>query len=325
MQEGLFSLMQMARTSAALARLAEAGLPYIVVLTHPTTGGVPASLGMLGDIHLAEPNALIGFAGPRVIEQTVREKLPEGFQRSEFLLEKGVVDQIVDRRELRSRIHGLLIMLMSSRRKSAEAEGDLFADSATDSGAGQDNSPEPGAGEQKETQENPGPSSSSSGVDGENDGRDAESATENETGEPGGDDDAKPDRGPDSEEPSRADAEQASSPAEEEGKDADCRAAGGCSLPDPQSGRLAGAFGKALFRSAYRPGPGSRPPGLEAHGGSHFRTGHHGGGHQRQGLNGGHARSHADGGRPPPSGLYLASSGQFFRTHSHRRPAGCRA
>src|SRR5690625_2254821 len=175
----------MARTSAALARMAEAGLPYIVVLTHPTTGGVSASLGMLGDIHLAEPNALIGFAGPRVIEQTVREKLPEGFQRSEFLLEKGVVDQIVDRRELRSRIHGLLIMLMSSRRKSAEAEGDLFADSATDSGAGQDNSPEPGAGEQKETQEKHGPSSYSSGVDVEKEGLDAESAPENTNGVPG--------------------------------------------------------------------------------------------------------------------------------------------
>ncbi len=124
MQEGLFSLMQMARTSAGLARMAERGLPYVCVLTHPTTGGVSASLGMLGDINLAEPNALIGFAGPRVIEQTVRETLPEGFQRSEFLLEKGAIDQIVDRRELRQRIHGLLSMLLSQR--FAVQEGELL-------------------------------------------------------------------------------------------------------------------------------------------------------------------------------------------------------
>jgi len=111
MQEALFSLMQMAKTSAALARLAEARVPYISVLTDPTMGGVSASLAMLGDIHIAEPNALIGFAGPRVIEQTVRETLPEGFQRSEFLVEHGAVDMIVDRREMRERIAGLLAML----------------------------------------------------------------------------------------------------------------------------------------------------------------------------------------------------------------------
>jgi acetyl-CoA carboxylase carboxyl transferase subunit beta len=111
MQEGLQSLMQMAKTSAALARLRRAGLPYIVVLTHPTTGGVSASLAMLGDIHIAEPKALIGFAGPRVIEQTVRETLPEGFQRSEFLLEHGAIDMICDRRELRDRIADLLAIL----------------------------------------------------------------------------------------------------------------------------------------------------------------------------------------------------------------------
>ena len=122
MQEGLFSLMQMARTSAGLARMAECGLPYVSVLTHPTTGGVSASLGMLGDINLAEPNALIGFAGPRVIEQTVRETLPEGFQRSEFLLEKGAIDQIVDRRELRQRIHALLSMMLSQRLALKEGE-----------------------------------------------------------------------------------------------------------------------------------------------------------------------------------------------------------
>jgi acetyl-CoA carboxylase carboxyl transferase subunit beta len=111
MQEGLLSLMQMAKTSAVLARMAESGIPYISVLTHPTTGGVSASLGMLGDINLAEPGAQIGFAGPRVIEQTVREKLPEGFQRSEFLLEKGAVDMIVDRRQLRDQIAALLALL----------------------------------------------------------------------------------------------------------------------------------------------------------------------------------------------------------------------
>jgi len=112
MQESLFSLMQMAKTAAALGKLRAAGLPYISVMTHPTTGGVSASLAMLGDINMAEPEALIGFAGPRVIEQTVRETLPEGFQRSEFLLEHGAIDQICDRRELRQRIAHLLALLM---------------------------------------------------------------------------------------------------------------------------------------------------------------------------------------------------------------------
>ncbi|MEE8342302.1 MAG: acetyl-CoA carboxylase, carboxyltransferase subunit beta [Gammaproteobacteria bacterium] len=111
MQEALFSLMQMAKTSAALAQLSEAGVPYISVLTDPTMGGVSASLAMLGDIQIAEPNALIGFAGPRVIEQTVRETLPEGFQRSEFLLEHGAIDMIVDRRDLRDRISDFLAIL----------------------------------------------------------------------------------------------------------------------------------------------------------------------------------------------------------------------
>ncbi len=111
MQEALYSLLQMAKTSAVLARLAEAGVPYVSVLTHPTTGGVSASLGMLGDIIIGEPGALIGFAGPRVIEQTVRETLPEGFQRSEFLLEKGAIDMIVDRREMRAKIAALLALL----------------------------------------------------------------------------------------------------------------------------------------------------------------------------------------------------------------------
>ena len=111
MQEALVSLMQMAKTSAALTRLAEHGVPYLSVLTHPTTGGVSASLAMLGDINVAEPKALIGFAGPRVIEQTVREKLPEGFQRSEFLLEHGAIDLIVDRRDLRDRLASLVAIL----------------------------------------------------------------------------------------------------------------------------------------------------------------------------------------------------------------------
>ncbi len=111
MQEALFSLLQMAKTSAILAQLARQRIPFISVLTDPTTGGVAASLAMLGDITLAEPKALIGFAGPRVIEQTVREKLPEGFQRSEFLLEHGAIDMIVDRRQLRERIAALLAIL----------------------------------------------------------------------------------------------------------------------------------------------------------------------------------------------------------------------
>ena len=116
MQEALFSLMQMAKTSAALTRLSEAGLPYIVVLTDPTMGGVSASFAMLGDVQIAEPRALIGFAGPRVIEQTVRETLPEGFQRSEFLLEKGAIDMIVSRNKLRAAISDLLAMLQHKSR-----------------------------------------------------------------------------------------------------------------------------------------------------------------------------------------------------------------
>ncbi|MFA7351179.1 MAG: acetyl-CoA carboxylase, carboxyltransferase subunit beta [Methylotenera sp.] len=112
MQEGLFSLMQMAKTSAALTQLSAAGLPYISVLTDPTMGGVSASFAMLGDVIVAEPQALIGFAGPRVIEQTVRETLPDGFQRAEFLLEHGAIDLIIDRREMRSRLAGILANLM---------------------------------------------------------------------------------------------------------------------------------------------------------------------------------------------------------------------
>jgi len=112
MQESLLSLFQMAKTSAALMKMSEAGLPFISVMTDPTMGGVSASFAMLGDINIGEPGALIGFAGPRVIEQTVREKLPEGFQRSEFLLEHGALDMIVDRREMRDKIASLLEILM---------------------------------------------------------------------------------------------------------------------------------------------------------------------------------------------------------------------
>ncbi|MBS0387923.1 MAG: acetyl-CoA carboxylase carboxyltransferase subunit beta [Proteobacteria bacterium] len=111
MQEALLSLMQMAKTSAALARLSRAGLPFISVMTDPTTGGVSASLAMLGDLNVAEPRALIGFAGPRVIQQTVRETLPEGFQRSEFLLEHGALDLIIDRRDMRDKLAALLRLL----------------------------------------------------------------------------------------------------------------------------------------------------------------------------------------------------------------------
>ncbi len=119
MQEALYSLMQMSKTSAALARLAAARLPFISVMTDPTTGGVSASLAMLGDVNIGEPRALIGFAGPRVIQQTVRETLPEGFQRSEFLLDHGALDMIVDRRDMRDRV-GALLRLMMGREPAPE-------------------------------------------------------------------------------------------------------------------------------------------------------------------------------------------------------------
>jgi acetyl-CoA carboxylase carboxyl transferase subunit beta len=119
MQEGARSLMQMARTTLAIQELKNVQLPYIVVLTDPTTGGVTASYAMLGDIHLAEPGALIGFAGPRVIESTIREKLPEGFQRAEYLVEKGMVDRVVSRSELPEVLGALMSMLMGGKRKAA--------------------------------------------------------------------------------------------------------------------------------------------------------------------------------------------------------------
>ncbi|MCV0351253.1 MAG: acetyl-CoA carboxylase, carboxyltransferase subunit beta [Nitratireductor sp.] len=115
MQEGILSLMQLPRTTVALDRLKEAGLPYIVVLTNPTTGGVTASYAMLGDVHIAEPGALIGFAGPRVIEQTIREKLPEGFQRAEYLRDHGMVDMVVSRLEMRETIARLLKILLKEK------------------------------------------------------------------------------------------------------------------------------------------------------------------------------------------------------------------
>lgn len=119
MQEGLFSLMQMAKTTASITRLAERRLPFVTVLTDPTMGGVSASFAFMGDIVVAEPGALIGFAGPRVIEQTVREKLPEGFQRAEFLLEKGAIDVIVDRREMRQELARMLNLLLRQPASSA--------------------------------------------------------------------------------------------------------------------------------------------------------------------------------------------------------------
>ena len=119
MQEGMFSLMQMPRTTVAVRCLRDARLPYIVVLTNPTTGGVTASYAMLGDIHIAEPGALIGFAGPRVIEQTIREKLPEGFQRSEFLKAHGMVDMVVHRHELKATIARLCRTLTNAPKKAA--------------------------------------------------------------------------------------------------------------------------------------------------------------------------------------------------------------
>ena len=119
MQEGILSLMQMPRTTVALAKLREAGLPYIVVLTDPTTGGVTASYAMLGDVQIAEPDALIGFAGPRVIEQTIREKLPEGFQRAEYLLEHGMIDMVVHRHALKDRLGRLIAYLAPAEGKAA--------------------------------------------------------------------------------------------------------------------------------------------------------------------------------------------------------------
>jgi len=121
MMEGVASLMQLAKVSAGLAQLDDAGLPYISVLTNPTTGGVTASFGMLGDLNIAEPGALIGFAGPRVIEQTIRQKLPEGFQRSEFLLEHGMLDAIVARRDLKSYLIRVLDFMLPCRAKSVAA------------------------------------------------------------------------------------------------------------------------------------------------------------------------------------------------------------
>lgn len=132
MQESLFSLFQMTKTSAALTKLSEVGIPYISCMTDPTMGGVSASMAMLGDINIAEPKALIGFAGPRVIEQTVRETLPEGFQRSEFLLEHGAIDMIIDRREMRAKISNILAMLMSYYVPKTVTQQDPVVNEATE-------------------------------------------------------------------------------------------------------------------------------------------------------------------------------------------------
>jgi acetyl-CoA carboxylase carboxyl transferase subunit beta len=129
MQEGILSLMQMPRTTLAVQELKAAGLPYIVILTDPTTGGVTASYAMLGDVHIAEPGALIGFAGPRVIEQTIREKLPEGFQRAEYLKEKGMVDLVLDRREMKEKLAVILSLLTAH--SSALTVGDEADDGPT--------------------------------------------------------------------------------------------------------------------------------------------------------------------------------------------------
>ncbi|CCV03788.1 acetyl-CoA carboxylase, beta (carboxyltranferase) subunit [Mesorhizobium metallidurans STM 2683] len=126
MQEGILSLMQLPRTTVGVDRLKEAGLPYIVVLTNPTTGGVTASYAMLGDVHIAEPGALIGFAGPRVIEQTIREKLPDGFQRAEYLMEHGMVDMVVSRLEMRETIARLLKMLLKVPQEQKPLEPEIL-------------------------------------------------------------------------------------------------------------------------------------------------------------------------------------------------------
>jgi acetyl-CoA carboxylase carboxyl transferase subunit beta len=135
MQEGILSLMQMPRTTVAVQMLKEAGLPYIVVLTHPTTGGVTASYAMLGDVHIAEPNALICFAGQRVIEQTIREKLPEGFQRAEYLLDHGMLDRVTHRTAMRDELITIIRMLL---KKSPAIKGDLPKPSAEETTAGMD-------------------------------------------------------------------------------------------------------------------------------------------------------------------------------------------
>ena len=137
MQEGILSLMQMPRTTVAVQMLKEAGLPYIVVLTHPTTGGVTASYAMLGDVHISEPNALICFAGPRVIEQTIREKLPEGFQRAEYLLDHGMLDRVIPRTEMRDELITIIRMMMKLPPQivgdlPAPAEGEQAANEAAD-------------------------------------------------------------------------------------------------------------------------------------------------------------------------------------------------
>jgi len=128
MQEGVLSLMQMPRTTVAVQELRAAGLPYVVVLTHPTTGGVTASYAMLGDVHISEPSALIGFAGQRVIEQTIREKLPEGFQRAEYLQEHGMVDMVVHRHQMRDTLSRIVRILMKAPSREVSSTALIPAD-----------------------------------------------------------------------------------------------------------------------------------------------------------------------------------------------------
>ncbi len=132
MQAGILPLMQMPRTTLAIQMLHEAGLPYIVVLADPTTGGVTASYAMLGDVHVAEPGALIGFAGPRVIAETIRQKLPEGFQRAEYLLDKGMVDLVVDRRQMKATLATLLSVLMHKQSGAQDESEDAHVETAAE-------------------------------------------------------------------------------------------------------------------------------------------------------------------------------------------------
>ena len=166
MQEGILSLMQLPRTTVAVQMLREAGLPYIVVLTNPTTGGVSASYAMLGDIHIAEPGALIGFAGPRVIKQTIRENLPEGFQRSEYLLEHGMVDMVVPRTEMKDTISNILSILMKQESTAPAAKAEAEGAGANEEAAAEADAPEAQAAEKQVAEEKPAKADKATAGDG---------------------------------------------------------------------------------------------------------------------------------------------------------------
>ena len=166
MQEGILSLMQLPRTTVAVQMLREAGLPYIVVLTNPTTGGVSASYAMLGDIHIAEPGALIGFAGPRVIKQTIRENLPEGFQRSEYLLEHGMVDMVVPRTEMKDTISNILSILMKQESTAPAAKAEAEGADANEEAAAEADAPEAQAAEKQVAEEKPAKADKATAGDG---------------------------------------------------------------------------------------------------------------------------------------------------------------